>query len=414
MSRITLFHPEFLKPGGAEFLCANQAHRLADHGFDVRTVTFRYDEEVWAREHTGIPVTALPKRAWTDIRFGFSRLGKMKARAKRARPHLLDSDLVLAHNAPCNWMLGSIDIPAQKVWQCNEPCRILHMRKANPYLTERLDTEPTGTVDFATASARKILERKAKRQHLIQKRAQSDIAMTRKLDTVFAISQFSRDNARSIYGRCEEQVVYPYVRFPKGKARSGQVGSGGLEVLVQSRLEPAKNVDSVIRGFAEYLKVDPDAILHVVGDGPTRTRLEELALELMPPGACKIHGYLSDADLNKVYDRCHVFALLTIDEPFGMVYPEAAARGLLMIGPDHGGPLEILEGGDIGHCIDPFEPSALAQALEELRSLSREETERRRIAADRSCRARFGREAISASLLRALGLDPKKRNGIAP
>ncbi|MDG1500620.1 MAG: glycosyltransferase family 4 protein [Planctomycetota bacterium] len=405
MSRITLFHPTFLSPGGAEFLCVNQARRLARYGFDVRTVTFDYDPGIWAPQHEGLHVTALPKRALMDARFGFSRLGKLNARAQRARPHLLDADLVLAHNAPCNWMLGSIKLPGQRAWQCNEPPRLLHLRKANPRLAARVDATPGGTVDLATRSVRKVMQVGSKHQKQLQKRVLSDIAMTQQLDTVFAISQFSRDNARAIYGRCEEQVVYPFVRFSEGGTRQGRIGPDGLQILVQTRLAPKKNVDSVIRGFAEYRKGDPRATLHVVGDGPLREHLQELAQELMPPDACLIHGYLSTQELREVYDRCQVFVLLTIDEPFGMVYPEAAARGLLIIGPDHGGPLEILEGGELGHCIDPFESGALVQALEELRTLSVDEVSRRRRAADRSCRARFGEEAVAADLLSVLGLS---------
>jgi len=411
LSRIVLFHPAFLKPGGAELLCAYQARRLTDLGFDVRTVTFDYDIETWAAEHAGHKVTAIPKRTWSDVRFGIGRLGKLKARAQRAQQHLLESDLVLAHNSPCNWMLGAADIPARRVWQCNEPLRTLHLRLANPRLAARVDATPNGTEDLATNAVRESLTIGSKRQNLLHARAQSDIAMTRRLDTVFAISEFSRDNARAIYGSCEERVVYPFVRFPEGGSRSGRLGPNGLEVLVQSRLETGKNVDSVIRGFAEYLKGDPKAILHVVGDGPLRGQLQELAQELMPDSSCKIHGYLSNENMRQVYDRCQVFVLLTIDEPFGMVYPEAAARGLLMVGPDHGGPLEILQGGEIGHCIDPFEAGALVEALEELRSLSSEEVDRRRSAADDSCRARFGEEAISARLLDVLGLARKQRAG---
>jgi glycosyltransferase involved in cell wall biosynthesis len=130
-----------------------------------------------------------------------------------------------------------------------------------------------------------------------------------------------------------------------------------------------------------------------------------LARELMPASAFTFHGYLSQEDLDRVYERCDVFALLTIDEPFGMVYPEAAARGLHIVGPDHGGPFEILEGGELGHCIDPFEPEALAEALRELRGLSASESAQRREAAGRSCRARFGEETIEEKLFRALGLE---------
>ena len=407
LQRITLFHPAFLLPGGAEYLCVNQARRLTELGYGVRVVTFAFDTARWSKEFEGIELVKLRKRSWKDTLLGWNRGTKLQVRGRRAGLYLRDSDVVVAHNAPCNLMLGSQNFSARRIWQCNEPPRNLHRRLANPRLALRVDTAPENPSDFSTPYWQAVLAQDSKDPRDAQKRAKLgnlDIAMTRQLDSVYAISEFSRDNARQIYGACDDAVVYPFVRFPKGGRKSGPIASEGLQILVQTRLEMLKNVDTVIRGFALYRSQDPKAVLHIVGDGPVRERLERLAHELMPAEACIVHGFLSTADLRAVYERCDVFALLTLDEPFGMVYPEAAARGLLMIGPDHGGPLEILQDGELGHCIDPFAPEALVQALEELRRLSTSEVEKRRELTDRSCRARFGDEAIQASLLRSLGL----------
>ena len=406
LSRIALFHPSFRTRGGAEFLCANQARRMVRAGHQVRLVTYEFDPQVWAEELPGIEVVVVPKRPWTDEAFRWTRSAKLQARAQRARGALREADLVIAHNHPCNLMLGALDLPGQKIWQCNEPPRALHRQLANPYLSARVESDLVAPPDFATRSWREFLA-DANNQREIgkqQRSAQQDIQLTKQLHSLYGISEFTRENARAIYGRCDEEVVYPFVRFPEGGRRHGPTAQSGLQVLVQTRLELLKNVDSVVRGFAAYLEHDPTAVLHLVGDGPLREQLTTLAQELMPAQACQIHGYLSSEQLRLIYDRCDVFALLTLDEPFGMVYPEAAARGLLMIGPDHGGPFEILEGGNIGHCIDPFAPQALVEALQDVRGLSATEADRRRVAADDSCRARFADDVIRASLLRSIGV----------
>jgi glycosyltransferase involved in cell wall biosynthesis len=136
-----------------------------------------------------------------------------------------------------------------------------------------------------------------------------------------------------------------------------------------------------------------------VGEGAHRPRLETLAKELLPPAAYRFHGYLPDGELRTVYESCDVFALLTLDEPFGMVYPEAAAKGLLLVGPDHGGPLEILDGGRLGTVVDPFSVEDLAEALGEIWSLGDAEVEQRRDRADQACRARYGIEAVGPQLM---------------
>jgi glycosyltransferase involved in cell wall biosynthesis len=98
-----------------------------------------------------------------------------------------------------------------------------------------------------------------------------------------------------------------------------------------------------------------------------------------------------------------VFALLTLDEPFGMVFPEAAARGLLLVGPDHGGPFEIMDGGRLGWPCDPFSPEAFAAALFEINGLDDADVDRRRAKADLACRDRYSEAVIGPQLLRIAG-----------
>jgi glycogen(starch) synthase len=171
-------------------------------------------------------------------------------------------------------------------------------------------------------------------------------------------------------------------------------------VLVHSRLEVLKNIDTVLRGFSLFQRASPvPCELHVVGEGPSRESLEALVRETCVPGSVRFHGYLPDEELRAVYEICDVFALLSIDEPFGMVYPEAAAKGLLLVGPDHGGPLEILDGGTLGWTIDAFSPEALCEALGRVWSLDDAEVDRRRVAADRACRSRYSLEAVGPQLV---------------
>jgi glycosyltransferase involved in cell wall biosynthesis len=229
-----------------------------------------------------------------------------------------------------------------------------------------------------------------------------DLEQVAKLDHIFAISEFSRDNARRIYGRCGEEFVYPIVHFPQGgRTRSG-LNRSPLGILVHSRLEPVKNIDTVIRGFASFNVLHRESHLHIVGEGDTRAFLETLAADTLTPGTYTFHGFLSASELRRVYDQCDVLALLTFDEPFGMVFPEAAAQGLLLVGPDHGGTLEILDGGRLGWCVDAFDPMALGEALERIWALDDAEVDRRRADADRACRARFTEHVVGPQLRRVV------------
>jgi glycosyltransferase involved in cell wall biosynthesis len=399
--RIGFFHPALAKPGGAELLCVAQAHYLRQAGDVVCLVTFVYEPQLWADRLQGLEVRVAPRKHWTDGLAWNPRLAKVRRRGARAIRLLDGVDAVLASNFPCSTMLGSAPPPARKVWQCNEPPRGVHLRLANPVLSARADASDLRAADASTGHWRGQLAR-ADRSGRMSALAAFDIEQVARLDHVYAISEFSRHNARRIYGRCAEEVVYPIVRFPEGGRSRAGLDRQRLGVLVHSRIEVLKNIDTVVRGFAQFRAGSGGSHLHVVGDGPARESLQALAAELLPAGAFTFHGYLPDAQLRRVYDACDVFALLPLDEPFGMVFPEAAARGLLMIGPDHGGPLEILDNGRLGWCVDAFSPEALAQALSQVAGLSDVEADRRRALADQACRARFAETVVGPQLRRAI------------
>ncbi|HEU4950722.1 MAG TPA: glycosyltransferase family 4 protein [Holophagaceae bacterium] len=402
MSTIALFHPSFTTPGGAELLCVSEGKSLRAQGEEISIVTFGFDPARWAAAMDGLPVQVVPKRRWSDLLTGFTRQAKLRARAKRAASFLASADVVVAHNYPCSTMLGLAGRAGRKVWQCNEPPRGLHVVHANPVLSARVVEGRGEPVDFSTLAWREKLKGLDRLGSKLGPRVEQDLESARRLDHIFAISQFSRDNARRIYGRCGEEVVYPIVTFPEGGRSRAGLDRSGLQVLVHSRLEVLKNIDTVIRGFRRFRAGHPGAFLHLVGDGEARGPLEALAAELLPPGSYAFHGYLPTPDLKAVYDRCDVLALLTLDEPFGMVFPEAAAKGLLLIGPDHGGPFEILDGGRLGWCVDPFAPEAVAEALEEVWALPDVEVQRRREEADRACRGRFSESVIGPQLRRVI------------
>lgn len=401
--RMAVFHPAFESVGGAEILAATQAGFYRDQGVAPELVTLGYDPERWASRLAGIPVHVVQKRRWSDLFAGLSQMAKLRVRGRRTTEVLKDFDLVVAHNFPASALLGAASIKGRKVWQCNEPPRGIYMREANPAVTARRQaTEGHFTEDATRNFAKKLAAHDLKlgRSSSARDRRDFDQEAIRGIDQIYAISEFSRDNARRIYGHCEDRVIYPIVRFPEGGFSRSGLDRTVRRILVHSRLEVMKNIDTVIRGFSGFVKRSPvPCELHVVGEGPSKERLSALAKEICPGNSVTFHGYLPDQDLRRVYEACDVFALLTLDEPFGMVYPEAAAKGLLLVGPDHGGPLEILDGGRLGWTIDAFSPEALGEAFEQIWSLDDAEVDRRREAADRACRSRFSVAAVGPQLM---------------
>jgi glycosyltransferase involved in cell wall biosynthesis len=398
---VALFHPAFELVGGAEILVATHADILRQANVDVFIATFAINSKRWGERLRGTPVRVAPRAPWVD------RISRPLARLRRAVPRaevcLSGAATVLAWNYPTNVLLGACAIRAQRVWCCTEPSRDHHLAATNPRLHERVTSHPGGNTD----SEMEYIKRLDKHESAMRSEAGKallafDVENTRKLDAIYAISEFSRDNVRRIYGRNDTQIIYPVVRFPAPRQHRSGLDRGALQVLTHSRLETTKNVDTVIRGFAQFASRRSGSRLHVVGEGTQRARLEQLARKLDLADAVRFLGYLPSQELDAIYDSCDVFALLTLDEPFGMVFPEAAARGLVLVGPDHGGPFEIMDGGRLGWPCDPFSPEALADILCEIGGLSDSEVDELRTTADRACRDRYSEATIGPQVLRVV------------
>ncbi|MFQ5666300.1 MAG: glycosyltransferase family 4 protein [Candidatus Binatia bacterium] len=404
--QLAIFQPRFQQVGGAERLAAMQAAYFQSQAIDVKVVTMGFDPTLWRDQLGTVPVVCVAKRRWTDLFTAWSRLAKLRRRAQRAAAHLRGCDVAIAHNYPCSTMLAVSDIPARKIWQCNEVPKNLHVREGNPAMAARVAAAGGGAAEeVSRAFARQLraYDRALARKASLHARRAFDVKNVRRFDEVYAISQFSRDNARRIYGRCRAEIIPPMVRFPSPIHRRSGLDRSGLHILVHSRLERPKNIDTVLRGFARFRQTaGRHARLHVVGDGTYRRRLQCLARELCPADAIQFHGYLTELAVQRVYAACDVLAFLPVDEPFGMVFPEAAAHGLLLIGPSHGGPLEILDGGRLGWTCDAFAPDALADVLHEVWALDDATVERRRAETDRACRARYAPQTVGPKLLALL------------
>lgn len=141
-------------------------------------------------------------------------------------------------------------------------------------------------------------------------------------------------------------------------------------VVCVSRMVPRKGQDTLIRAWPLVREQVPDAALLLVGDGPYAGRLRAQAAH---DGSIVFTGPVPAADLAAHYRAGDVFAMpcrtrrggLDV-EGLGIVYLEASACGLPVVGGDSGGAPDAILQGESGYVVGGRDTTALAARLTEL------------------------------------------------
>jgi len=163
---------------------------------------------------------------------------------------------------------------------------------------------------------------------------------------------------------------------PGGEAIRARLGLAGRPVvLCVSRLVPRKGQDTLIRAWPRVLAARAAAggqepVLLIVGDGPYRKDLDRLAGRLGVTGSVRFTGPVPEADLPGYYAAADIFAMpcrtrrggLDV-EGLGIVYLEASAAGLPVIGGDSGGAPDAIEPGESGYVVPGRDLDALTGRL---------------------------------------------------
>lgn len=145
-----------------------------------------------------------------------------------------------------------------------------------------------------------------------------------------------------------------------GKLRSGGYGNYVLSV---GRLEANKRVDLVVRALAS---ADRRLRLVVVGDGPLRSQLEEVAAAAGVADRVTFAGGVSEQALVDLYGGARAVVFPPFDEDYGYVTLEAfLARKPVITTADAGGPLEFVENAVTGFVTEPT-PEAIGMAMTRL------------------------------------------------
>ena len=179
--------------------------------------------------------------------------------------------------------------------------------------------------------------------------------------------RFPRETTFAIYNGLD------FSREPKRHDRAAfcarvgaNVAPGDIVVGAAARLDPVKDLATLVRGLAAAREGHPELKLIIAGEGPERPALEALAEELGVRGAVTLAGWLDD--MEEFYSALDINALSSLSETFPYALTEGAAYRLPTVASAVGGIPRLIEDGKTGFLFAPGDWEKLGARLAQLAS----------------------------------------------
>lgn len=184
---------------------------------------------------------------------------------------------------------------------------------------------------------------------------------------------FQPNNIFSIYNGVDFSVE------PRNNDKLTYLRNLGLDVQedsvvvgIAARLDPVKDVATLIRGFAEAEKRSPRLRLVIAGDGAELENLKALADELGVLKKVCFAGWISD--INSFFAALDINTLTSLSETFPYALTEGARARLATVSSRVGGVPKLICDGETGFLFPSGDFAALGKRLSELA----ESTEKRK------------------------------------
>src|SRR5574341_754046 len=192
----------------------------------------------------------------------------------------------------------------------------------------------------------------------------------KKSNRVIAISGHTYKEVIALFNR-EVQIVPYGISLSDRELKREKSSSKHKNILCVGRLVERKGVSYLIEAFGK-IEEETSAQLIIVGQGPEKERLEQLAKGRKLSDKIKFAGFVKDEELGKYYQNCSVFVLPAITdekgdtEGLGVVLIEALNYKKPVIASNVGGITDIVINGKTGLLVPEKDSDELAKALKKI------------------------------------------------
>ena len=171
-------------------------------------------------------------------------------------------------------------------------------------------------------------------------------------DGITAVSEdLKADTLKHFDVKREIDVIYNFVdlsRFrkqPKDHFKKAICPNGEKLIVHTSNFRKVKRVDDVLSVFCKLRQVVPSKLL-LIGDGPERQEMEEMARNICAPDDVRFLGKLEQVE--EVLSVSDLFLMTSEKESFGLAALEAMACEVPVISTNAGGLPELIVDGECG------------------------------------------------------------------
>jgi glycosyltransferase involved in cell wall biosynthesis len=160
----------------------------------------------------------------------------------------------------------------------------------------------------------------------------------------------------------ENPIAEAFFQLPDRRKRG--------QILYVGRLNPRKDIMTLLRAFVLVKEQMDEATLWLAGDGnvagapsPYYLELRHFAVEAGLNGSVKFLGNLDDAALLEEYAACSTLVLSSKVETAPMAIMQAMAAGKPVVSTNAGGARYLVQEGETGFVVPIEDSEALASAL---------------------------------------------------
>lgn len=178
---------------------------------------------------------------------------------------------------------------------------------------------------------------------------------------ITAISNFLSDRAKKMGVKEEDVLITPNgVDFAKISADAEKIPA---RVICVARLSWEKGLDYLLKAWPAVSAGVPRARLVLVGEGDKRPEIEGLIKELGLAESVELKGALPHEQTLEEIAKSSVFVCPSLAEGLGIVFIEAQAAGVPVIGTRVGGIPDVIQNGENGLLIKPKSSEEISAAL---------------------------------------------------